>query len=251
MSLLDVQGLSKRFGRRQVVSGVALQVEPGEVVGLLGANGAGKTTTFRMMVGLLRPDTGRITLAGQDISHMPMYQRAQQGIGYLAQEPTIFAHLTVADNIRIVLEHCEPDRRKRRQRLDALLEELHLDHLANSIAGRCSGGERRRLEITRAMVIAPKVLFFDEPFAGVDPKSRDDIRTIAYDFKARGVSVLITDHHAEAILQMVDRLYVMESGSILASGTPSEIMANQDVRRAYLGESFQLPGQVAPGVASV
>ncbi|TVR14669.1 MAG: LPS export ABC transporter ATP-binding protein [Planctomycetota bacterium] len=248
--MLDVQGLSKRFGRRQVVSGVAMQVEPGEIVGLLGANGAGKTTTFRMMVGLLRQDTGRITLAGEDISRMPMYQRARHGIGYLAQEPTIFAHLSVADNIRIVLEHCEPDRRRRQQRLSQLLEELNLADIAENIAGRCSGGERRRLEITRAMVIAPKVLFFDEPFAGVDPKSRDDIRAIANDFKARGVSVLITDHHAEAILQMVDRLYVMESGSILASGTPDEIMANQDVRRAYLGESFQLPGQPISGMSS-
>lgn len=239
MTLLHACGLSKRFGKRQVVAGVELLVEAGETVGLLGANGAGKTTTFRMMVGLLRADAGRISFADRDVTRLPMYARARLGMGYLAQEPTIFADLTVAQNIQLVLEHHVP-RRQRQQRLAALLDELRLAHLAGSRAGSLSGGERRRLEITRALVVEPKLLFFDEPFAGVDPKSRADIRDIARDLKSRGISVLITDHHAEAILAMVDRLYVMESGSIIASGTPEAIVADATVRQAYLGEDFKL-----------
>ena len=242
--LLAVDGLVKRFGRRTVVSGVSLQVQPGEIVGLLGANGAGKSTTFRMMVGLLRPDAGRISIAGQDVTTFPMYQRARLGLGYLAQEPTVFAQLSVEDNIRMVLEHHCP-RSERKQRLEDLLGELNLTHLRDSKAGSCSGGERRRLEITRALVVQPRLLFFDEPFAGVDPKSRDDIRGISQELKSRGISVLITDHNAEAILAMVDRLYVMESGTILADGTPEEIVANKAVRQAYLGESFVLPHSAA------
>ncbi|TVR44221.1 MAG: LPS export ABC transporter ATP-binding protein [Planctomycetota bacterium] len=248
-SLLCVQGLVKRFGRRQVVCGVDLEVGSGEIVGLLGANGAGKSTTFRMLVGLLAPDAGMIRFAGEEITSLPMFLRARRGMGYLAQEPTIFAHLSVADNIRMVLEHHCP-RREREARLDALLAELRLTSLRDAIAGRCSGGERRRLEITRALVVDPKLLFFDEPFAGVDPKSRDDIRAISQELKQRGISVLITDHNAEAIMQMVDRLYVMESGSILASGTPAEIIANPEVRRAYLGDSFMLPGGPVAGALS-
>ena len=238
--LLAVNGLVKRFGRRTVVSGVGLAVNPGEIVGLLGANGAGKSTTFRMMVGLLRPDAGQIAIRGQDVTKLPMYQRARLGLGYLAQEPTVFAQLSVEDNIRMVLEHHCP-RAQRKERLEELLAELNLTHLRENKAGSCSGGERRRLEITRALVVQPRLLFFDEPFAGVDPKSRDDIRGISQELKRRGISVLITDHNAEAILAMVDRLYVMESGTILASGTPEEIVANKAVRQAYLGESFVLP----------
>lgn len=237
--LLVVDQVSKRFGGRQVVTGVSLAVEPGEVVGLLGANGAGKSTTFRMVVGLLAPDSGSIRFVGEDVTAWPMHRRARLGMGYLAQEPTVFTALTVADNVRIVLEQYHP-RSEVPGRLDHLLGELNLRHLAQSRAGSLSGGERRRLEITRALVVEPKLLFFDEPFAGVDPKSRGDITAITADLKQRGISVLITDHHAESILRMVDRLYVMESGSILASGTPDEIIANPDVRRAYLGESFQL-----------
>jgi lipopolysaccharide export system ATP-binding protein len=250
MPLLVADGLCKRFGRRQVVGGVRLEVEPGEVVGLLGANGAGKSTTFRMMVGLLRPNAGTIHFADRDVTRMPMYARARLGMGYLAQEPTIFAQLSVADNIRIVLEqHCP--RRDRPARLDQLLDELHLSHLRDSRAGSLSGGERRRLEITRALVVQPRLLFFDEPFAGVDPKSRDDIRAISHDLKGRGISVVITDHNAEAILSMVDRLYVMEAGSILAAGTPQEIVDNREVRKAYLGESFVMPAPVLPNSAPV
>lgn len=240
---MTVEGLIKRFGRRQVVSGVSLEIQPGEIVGLLGANGAGKTTTFRMLVGLLRPDGGRISFDGRDVATLPMYARARLGMGYLAQEPTIFAQLSVADNIRIVLEQHYPAA-EHASRLDRLLGELRLSHLRDSLAGSLSGGERRRLEITRSLVVDPKLLFFDEPFAGVDPRSRGDIRDVTYELRRRGLSVLITDHHAEAILGMVERLYVMESGAIIASGTPQEIVANEHVRRAYLGEDFVLPEPV-------
>ena len=239
MSLFSVTGLSKRFGRRQVVSGVNLQVAPGEVVGLLGANGAGKSTTFRMVVGLLKPEAGTIIFRDRDITTLPMDARARLGMGYLAQEPTVFAQLSVADNVRIVLEQHYP-KAEQDTRLASLLEELHLTHLAKNLARSLSGGERRRLEITRALVVEPKLLFFDEPFAGVDPRSRSDITGVTAELKRRGVAVLITDHHAEAILGMVDRLYVMDAGTIMAEGTPQQIVDNADVRRAFLGDEFTL-----------
>lgn len=239
MTLFSVSGLSKSFARRQVVSGVDMRVDQGEIVGLLGANGAGKSTTFRMVVGLLKADAGNITFLGRDVTPLPMDARARLGMGYLAQEPTVFAQLTVADNVRIVLEQHYP-KAEHQRRLDGLLGELNLAHLAKSYARSLSGGERRRLEITRALVVEPKLVFFDEPFAGVDPKSRSDIVNISNALRARGVSVLITDHHAEAILGMVDRLYVMDAGTIMAEGTPQEIVANTEVRRAYLGEDFHL-----------
>lgn len=239
MSLFSVEGLSKRFGGRQVVAGVDMQVEPGEIVGLLGRNGAGKSTTFRMIVGLLPVDAGRIRFADRDITRLPMYARCRLGLGYLAQEPTIFSQLTVADNVRIVLEQHFP-RAEHEARLERLLGELNISHLRDSRAGSLSGGERRRLEITRALVIEPKLLFFDEPFAGVDPKSRGDIGAIVRTLRGRGISVLITDHNEKAILDLVERLYVIESGSILAHGTPTEIASDPEVRRAYLGEDFRL-----------
>lgn len=239
MTLFAVEGLSKRFGSRDVVSGVNLHVEPGEVVGLLGPNGAGKSTTFKMVVGLLKPDAGSICFRDQDITRLPMFARCRLGLGYLAQEPTVFAALSVADNVRIVLEHHYP-KAEHDRRLDTLLEELNLAHLRNSLARSLSGGERRRLEITRALVVEPKLVFFDEPFAGVDPKSRADIASIVRDLKARGVSVLITDHHAEAILTLVERCYVIDKGSILHHGVPEEVIDNSKVRRAYLGEDFSL-----------
>jgi lipopolysaccharide export system ATP-binding protein len=222
-----------------VVSGVNLQVAAGEVVGLLGANGAGKSTTFRMVVGLLKPEAGTIIFRDRDITKLPMDARARLGMGYLAQEPTVFAQLSVADNVRIVLEQHYP-KSEQDTRLASLLEELHLTHLAKNLARSLSGGERRRLEITRALVVEPKLLFFDEPFAGVDPRSRSDITGVTAELKRRGVAVLITDHHAEAILGMVDRLYVMDAGTIMAEGTPQEIVDNADVRRAYLGDDFTL-----------
>ena len=235
--MFAVKGLSKSFGARQVVCGFNLRVEPGEVVGLLGANGAGKSTTFRMVVGLHAADAGTIQFLGRDITHLPMHERARMGLGYLAQEPTIFASLSVADNIRIVLEEYYP-KDQVAPRLDSLLGELGLSHLRDSRASGLSGGERRRLEITRSLVVEPKLLFFDEPFAGVDPKSRGDIGLIIATLKARGVAVLITDHHAETILSLVDRLYVMKAGSNFAEGTPREIVADAAVRREYLGDDF-------------
>jgi lipopolysaccharide export system ATP-binding protein len=239
MSLFSVKGLSKRFGRRQVVSGVNLRVESGEIVGLLGANGAGKTTTFRMILGLLKPENGHVNFRDHDITRMPMHQRARLGMGYLAQEPTVFAQLSVADNVTIVIEQHYP-KSEHASRLEQLLGELNLSHLRSSLARSLSGGERRRLEITRALVVEPKLLFFDEPFAGVDPRSRSDIVAITHELKRRGVAVLITDHNAEAILSMVDRLYVMDAGTIMADGTPDEIMSNADVRKVYLGDDFKL-----------
>ncbi len=239
VSLFRVEGLSKRFGQRFVVSGFTMRVEPGEIVGLLGANGAGKSTTFRMVVGLLRPDAGSIEFLGKDITRLPMFQRARLGMGYLAQEPTIFAQLTVADNVRIILEQHYP-RSRHAEQLDALMGELGLTHLRNSLARSLSGGERRRLEITRSLVVEPKLLFFDEPFAGVDPKSRTDIAGIIRALAKRGVAVLITDHNAEAILRMVDRLYVMDHGSNLAEGTPDQVIANPAARTRYLGDSFEM-----------
>lgn len=238
-SLFVAEGLTKRFGPRTVVSGFCLEVKAGEVVGLLGANGAGKSTTFRMIVGLHNADGGTIHFEGEEITHLPVYQRARLGMGYLAQEPTIFAQLSVADNIRIILEEHFP-KREVPKRLDGLLGELGLSHLRDSKAAGLSGGERRRLEITRALVVEPKLLFFDEPFAGVDPKSRSDIVAITRSLKERGVAVLITDHHAETILRMVDRLYVMKAGSNFAEGTPAEVMADPAVRAEYLGEDFTL-----------
>lgn len=239
MTLLKVSKLSKRFAGRQVVSGVSMEVGTGEIVGLLGANGAGKSTTFRMVLGIISAESGEIIFNGQNITSLPMHKRARLGMGYLAQEPTVFSQLSVADNIRIVLQQYYK-KAEQGQRLDALLEELSLSHLRDNLAGSLSGGERRRLEITRSLAVEPKILFFDEPFAGVDPKNRADIRQVTEELRSRGISVLITDHHAEAILNMVDRLYVMDSGSILASGTPQEIIDNEEVRRGYLGEDFRL-----------
>jgi lipopolysaccharide export system ATP-binding protein len=239
MTLFVVEGLSKRFGSRDVVSGVNLHVDAGEVVGLLGPNGAGKSTTFKMVVGLLRPDAGSIRFLDQDITRLPMFSRCRLGLGYLAQEPTVFAALSVADNVRIVLEQHYP-RSEHEQRLADLLKELNLAHLRDSLGRSLSGGERRRLEITRALVVEPKLVFFDEPFAGVDPKSRADIAGIVRALQARGVSVLITDHNAEAILSLVERCYVIERGSILAEDTPKNIVDNSKVRRAYLGDDFAL-----------
>ena len=192
-----------------------------------------------MVVGLLKPEAATIIFRDRDITTLPMDARARLGMGYLAQEPTVFAQLSVADNVRIVLEQHYP-KAEQDTRLASLLEELHLTHLAKNLARSLSGGERRRLEITRALVVEPKLLFFDEPFAGVDPRSRSDITGVTAELKRRGVAVLITDHHAEAILGMVDRLYVMDAGTIMAEGTPQQIVDNADVRRAYLGDDFTL-----------
>jgi lipopolysaccharide export system ATP-binding protein len=241
-ALLQVEGLVKRFKRRgvtrTVVQGVSYGVGRGEVVGLLGPNGAGKTTTFRMTMGMLRPDAGRVLLDGADITHEPMYQRARAGLGYLAQDPSIFRRLTVGENIMAILETLKLTRDERNKRLEELLGELGLTRLASSRADTLSGGERRRLEITRALVTQPKIMLLDEPFAGVDPLNIADIRGIVKRLSEKGLGVLITDHNAEALLKSVHRAYVIADGRILVDGTPEAIASDPRARDAYLGHEF-------------
>ena len=255
MALLEVENLKKRFGRlggggRLVVNDVSLSVDRGEVVGLLGPNGAGKTTTFRMVIGMLAPDAGRILLRGQDITGLPMYQRARQGIGYLSQEPSIFARLTVQDNILAVLEAMKMSRRERRERCRQLLARLELGHLAKNRAGALSGGERRRLEITRALVSRPALVLLDEPFSGVDPIAVFEIRTIILSLKKNGIGILLTDHSVREVLSITDRSYIINNGKVLVGGTPEEIIADPRARKVYLGETFTEEGpavRVRPG----
>jgi lipopolysaccharide export system ATP-binding protein len=244
--LLRVEGLCKSFRRRgvsrPVVWRVGFQVRPGEIVGLLGPNGAGKTTTFRMTVGMLRADAGSIFLDNRDITRLPMYQRARAGLGYLAQEPSIFRRLTVAENILAILETLRMTRDERQGRLTELLGALGLQDLADSRADNLSGGERRRLEITRALVTSPRVLLLDEPFAGVDPLNIADIRSIVTRLSGMNIGVLITDHNAAELLRTVHRAYVIAEGKILVEGTPEEIASDPRARDAYLGHEFDLPG---------
>jgi lipopolysaccharide export system ATP-binding protein len=237
MTLFAVHSLCKKFGHRQVVNNFSMHVEAGEIVGLLGSNGAGKSTTFRMVVGLLRADAGRIEFEGKDITRLPMYARARLGISYLAQEPTYFAQLTVQDNLQIILEQHYPAS-EHAERLENLLGEMGLHDFRNTLASKLSGGYKRRLEVTRALVVAPKLMFFDEPFPGVDPRSRHDIGDTIRDLRKRGVSVLITDHNEREIFNLVDRLYVMDAGSNIAAGTPEEIKNDRAVRRVYLGDDY-------------
>ncbi|MBO0345577.1 LPS export ABC transporter ATP-binding protein [Roseibium limicola] len=237
---LVVDGIGKTFGRRQVVKYASLSVRPGESVGLLGPNGAGKTTTFYMITGLIRPDQGRITLDDFDITTMPMYRRARLGIGYLPQEASIFRGLTVEENIRAVLEVIEPSRKKRQQQLDELLEEFGLTHLRKSPSIALSGGERRRVEIARALASQPAFMLLDEPFAGIDPIAVGDIQQLVRHLTQRGIGVLITDHNVRETLGLIDRAYIIASGEVLTEGRPDEIVANPDVRRLYLGEQFTL-----------
>jgi len=237
---LKVNGLVKRFGHRLVVDTLSFEVNKGEVVALLGPNGAGKTTAFYMTMGLIRPDSGQVIFLGQDVTHLPIHERARLGMGYLAQEPSIFPTLTVEQNILLVLEALPLSRKERKARLEEHLEELHLSTLAKKKAGTLSGGERRRLEITRALVTRPSFLLLDEPFANIDPKSIADVKTLIAHLSERGISVLITDHNAREILSCVDRSYIVEGGRVLLSGTPEELVANPIARRAYLGEDFTL-----------
>lgn len=245
-SRLEASGLKKSYGSRRVVKDVSLSVDKGEVVGLLGPNGAGKTTSFYMIVGLLRSDAGRILLDGQAIERLPIHRRARMGLGYLPQEASIFRKLSVADNVRAVLE-LQVDEQGRplspaevNRRLDALLHDLHVDHLRDSPAPALSGGERRRVEIARALATDPRFILLDEPFAGIDPIAVIEIqRTIGF-LKARGIGVLITDHNVRETLGICDRAYIISDGHVLASGTPAEIVENADVRRVYLGEHFRM-----------
>ena len=238
--ILSVRGLRKSYGARTVVHEAGLTVRTGEAVGLLGPNGAGKTTIFYMITGLVAADRGHITLDGLAITHLPMYQRARLGIGYLPQEASIFRGLTVEDNIRAVLEVAEPDRKERTRKLDSLLEEFDIARLRKSPSIALSGGERRRCEIARALASSPTFMLLDEPFAGIDPIAVGDIQDLVKHLKQRGIGVLITDHNVRETLGLIDRAYIAHSGRILTEGTPEEIVANPDARRLYLGEDFRL-----------
>jgi lipopolysaccharide export system ATP-binding protein len=237
---LEVRSIAKSYDRRAVLHDVSLEVHRGEVVGLLGPNGAGKTTCFYSVMGLVKPDSGRIYLDGQDITELPMYRRAILGLGYLPQETSIFRGLTVEQNIFAVLEVSEPDGAVRSQRLEQLLSEFGLTALRDSPAMALSGGERRRCEIARALAAEPSIMLLDEPFAGIDPISISDIRELVRELKSRGIGVLITDHNVRETLDIVDRACIIYDGQVLFQGTPEALVADQEVRRLYLGESFAL-----------
>src|SRR3569832_403920 len=240
MSTLRTYDLTKSYGGRTVVRGVNLDVSSGEIVGLLGPNGAGKTTTFYMTGGLTQPDSGRVELDGHDVTDDPMYIRARKGIGYLPQEASIFRGLSVEQNIMAILETLDLDGGARRTRLRELLAELGLTPLAKSPAFTLSGGERRRVEITRALVISPKFMLLDEPFAGIDPIAITDIQKIIFHLKARGIGVLITDHNVRETLRITDRAYIVHDGVIFKSGTPQTLAEDEEVKRIYLGTDFRL-----------
>jgi lipopolysaccharide export system ATP-binding protein len=240
MSTLRTHDLTKSYGGRTVVRRVNLDVTSGEIVGLLGPNGAGKTTTFYMTVGLTVPDSGRVELDGEDVTDDPMYVRARKGIGYLPQEASIFRGLTVEQNILAILETLNLDTPSRRARLRELLAELNLTPLAQAPAHTLSGGERRRAEITRALVVSPKFMLLDEPFAGIDPIAVSDIQKIIFHLRDRGIGVLITDHNVRETLRITDRAYIVHDGAIFRSGTPAGLAADDEVRRIYLGTDFRL-----------
>jgi lipopolysaccharide export system ATP-binding protein len=240
MQALEALKLEKSYRGRNVVRGISLQVNHGEVVGLLGPNGAGKTTMFYMVVGLVRPDQGKVLLDGADITTMPMYQRAKNGIGYLPQEPSVFRKLTVAENLMAILETMDLSGIERRERRDQLLAELGIAHLAGSKAYTLSGGERRRVEIARALTLSPKFILLDEPFAGIDPLAVQDIQGIIWLLKTKGIGVLITDHNVRETLAITDRAYIISEGEIIEAGSAAEIMASPRVRQLYLGEDFRL-----------
>ena len=239
--MLTAKGLRKRYKQREVVADFGLTLQPGEVVGLLGPNGAGKTTCFYMIVGLVAADAGTIELDGQDITAQPMYQRAKLGVGYLPQEPSVFRKLSVADNLRLVLELREDlDEDGRERELEGLLDELQIGHVAEQMGASLSGGERRRVEIARALAGKPRLILLDEPFAGVDPISVNEIQRIVTHLKDRGIGVLITDHNVRETLGICDRAYILADGAVLAQGAPDVLLENPDVRRVYLGDTFKL-----------
>jgi len=241
MSRLAVAGLAKRYKSRQVVKELSLEVSSGEVVGLLGPNGAGKTTAFYMIVGLVPCDQGTIFLDDEDLTRQPMHRRAQKGLGYLPQEASVFRQLSVEDNIRAILEVCPPQKgTTKEQALESLLEELHIGHIRKSLGQSLSGGERRRVEIARALAANPRFILLDEPFAGVDPISVIDIQRIIRHLSARNIGVLITDHNVRETLGICSRAYIVSSGSLIASGSADEILANREVREVYLGQDFRL-----------
>ena len=235
---LVVKNIAKSFGKRQVVRDVSLSLQRGEVVGLLGPNGAGKTTCFYMIMGLIGVDSGEISIDGEDVTRLPMYQRARLGVGYLPQEASIFRGMTVEENVLAVAELVEKDRAARMAQVDSLLSELHVEHLRHQAATSLSGGERRRVEIARALASRPSFMLLDEPFTGIDPLAISDISDLVRYLKQRGLGVLITDHQVRETLQIVDRAYVMYDGEVLFDGPPESVLRNEDVRRVYLGEQF-------------
>ena len=237
---LQVRNLRKSYRKRVVIRDVNLEVKRGEVAALLGPNGSGKTTSFYAIAGLVTPEGGTVTIDGQDATRLPMYRRAKLGIGYLPQEMSIFRGLSVEDNIMAILDISEKNRMKRREKLEALLSEFTIEHLRQAPALALSGGERRRVEIARCLAADPKYLLLDEPFAGVDPLSVGDIRHLVADLKSRGIGVLITDHNVRETLEIVDQAYILHEGKVLMSGTPDEVVENENVRRVYLGDKFRM-----------
>ncbi len=237
---LLVKHLRKSYKKRVVIRDVSLEVHRGEVVALLGPNGSGKTTSFYAIAGLVNPEGGQVLIDGQDVTYLPMYRRARMGIGYLPQEMSIFRGMSVEDNISAILDISQPDRHRRRERLEELLGEFSIEHLRRAPALALSGGERRRVEIARCLAADPKYLLLDEPFAGVDPISVGDIRHLVADLKKRGIGVLITDHNVRETLEIVDRAYILHDGKVLMSGSPDEVVRNENVRRVYLGDSFRI-----------
>lgn len=240
MSLLATDQLAKEYAQRRVVDGVSIHVNAGEIVGLLGPNGAGKTTTFNMVVGIVRPDEGGVAFQDGDITRLPMHERARAGVGYLTQEPSVFRKLTVAQNILAILETCELDRMERDVRLKSLLDELDLASLADSMAYQLSGGEKRRLEITRALVTNPKLLLLDEPFAGIDPIAVYEVQKIVARLKDRGLGILITDHNVRETLKLVDRAYLIHQGRVLYEGDAESMVEDPKAREIYLGPEFNM-----------
>lgn len=240
MELLRTEGLIKRYGRRTVVNGVNIVVGAGEVVGLLGPNGAGKTTTFSMVVGLLRPNHGRVVFQGRDVTHLPMHQRARMGMGYLSQEPSIFRKLTVEQNVMAILETLSLSARERRLRLKVLLQDLKLTRLQKQRAYTLSGGEKRRLEVTRALVTEPSFLMLDEPFSGVDPKAVNDVQDIIGDLRDRGLGILLTDHNVRETLSIVDRAYIIFDGQVMTEGDSDFLINDPKARELYLGARFTM-----------
>ena len=238
--MLRVSDLKKRYGKKIVVNGVNLELKKGEIVGLLGPNGAGKTTTFHMITGMIQPNKGRISLGEEDITDLPMYKRARKGIGYLAQEPSIFSKLTVEDNLRLVLEMTNLPKTVQKEKLEKILEDLSITAIRKSKGYNLSGGERRRVEISRALVIDPDFILLDEPFAGIDPIAVEDIQGIIHSLKKRGIGVLITDHNVRETLSVTDRAYLLYDGSILMSGTAASLADDPEARKLYLGEKFKL-----------
>jgi lipopolysaccharide export system ATP-binding protein len=237
---LQVKNLRKSYKKRVVIRDFSMELSRGEVVALLGPNGSGKSTTFYMIAGLVNAEAGQVSLDGEDITYLPMYRRAQRGIGYLPQEMSIFRGLSVEDNITAVLDIAVADRHKRRERLEELLSEFSIEHLRRAPALALSGGERRRVEIARCLAADPKYLLLDEPFAGVDPISVGDIRHLVADLKKRGIGVLITDHNVRETLEIVDRAYILHDGKVLMSGSPRDVVRNENVRRVYLGDNFRI-----------